>query len=335
MSAIYDYSEPFSAECRAFGRLQESGHEELAPRCYGYFLLNEENERAMMTKFNLTKWNFHGGGDTLDLSDDDEAEERLRFIGKSGRPPPLRCIVKSLGQTPAARDANSFTDRMARQLLRDIIKLHILGIMVIDVAIRQMIDGKIGDFSTAVTMPHFTTSPELNPNLTPEMIEALRKCTFVHCMNDYLDFDNTIRDWNIEFAEEKGPISTRAYPSGRGWHYPRYDLRRNAARDRLYTLVDPRKYGWTASPVDGSNHLSPSSKGKQSRRISKNVKRQADKGRALKSKIQRLTATPDVWNYDYGEKDEKWASNARREAIAMDLDCEWSYKDGYIYPKYG
>jgi Kinetochore Sim4 complex subunit FTA2 len=46
MSAFYNYSEPFSAECRAFGRFKESGHEELAIQCFGYVLLDEEHTSA-------------------------------------------------------------------------------------------------------------------------------------------------------------------------------------------------------------------------------------------------------------------------------------------------
>lgn len=41
MSAFYNYSEPFSAECRAFGRLWDAGWEELAIRCFAYVLLDE------------------------------------------------------------------------------------------------------------------------------------------------------------------------------------------------------------------------------------------------------------------------------------------------------
>ena len=35
MTAFYNYSEPFSCKCRAFGRLQETSHENLAVDCFG------------------------------------------------------------------------------------------------------------------------------------------------------------------------------------------------------------------------------------------------------------------------------------------------------------
>lgn len=51
MSAFYDYSDLFSCECRAFGRLREAGHEELAIGCFGYVLLDEDLERALHSRF--------------------------------------------------------------------------------------------------------------------------------------------------------------------------------------------------------------------------------------------------------------------------------------------
>jgi len=54
-SAFYNYSEPFCCECRAFGRLQEDGHEDLAVDCFVYVLLDEEHERVLLDRFpNIT-----------------------------------------------------------------------------------------------------------------------------------------------------------------------------------------------------------------------------------------------------------------------------------------
>lgn len=148
--------EPFKAECRAFGRLQESGHEELAVRCFGYVLLSEESERAMMTRCDLTYWSFNGDAEDVGFADDEDDDQRRYFLSKNGRPPPLRCIVKAMGHGLGPDEEGS---GMARGVLRDIIRLQKLGIMDVDVAVRQLIDGKIGNFSTAITMPHFIMSP--------------------------------------------------------------------------------------------------------------------------------------------------------------------------------
>lgn len=43
MGAFYNYMDPFNCEYRAFGRLQEADREELALKCFGYLLLDEEH----------------------------------------------------------------------------------------------------------------------------------------------------------------------------------------------------------------------------------------------------------------------------------------------------
>lgn len=63
MSAFYNYMEPFSAKYRAFGRLHETGYEELAVPCFGYVLLDEHHERAMMERFSDLDLDFNGTGD--------------------------------------------------------------------------------------------------------------------------------------------------------------------------------------------------------------------------------------------------------------------------------
>ncbi|EMR67738.1 hypothetical protein UCREL1_5255 [Eutypa lata UCREL1] len=135
ISALYNYMEPFNAECRAFGRLQEAGCEELAVRCFGYVLLDEDHERAMMTQFDFDKWSFNG--DIEESGYIDEEEQRLLYPGKNGRPPPFRCIVKAFGRSIDEDEGDVLRQGLARQLLRSVIKLQKLGIIEIDVAIRQ------------------------------------------------------------------------------------------------------------------------------------------------------------------------------------------------------
>ncbi|CAK7211959.1 hypothetical protein SCUCBS95973_001300 [Sporothrix curviconia] len=78
------YGDPFYNECRAFGSLQESGHADMAIECFGYVLIDEEHERAMV----------------------------------SSKPPPLRAIVKALG---TANDGKQNLPRAtAGRILEDI-----------------------------------------------------------------------------------------------------------------------------------------------------------------------------------------------------------------------
>lgn len=101
MTPFYNYSEPFSCECRAFGRLQEAGHENLAVDCFGYVLLDEDHERALHTQF-PDKF-FNGNPDNPhDDGADEETNMRTRFLGRDGRKPPLRGIVKEFCPRPMA-----------------------------------------------------------------------------------------------------------------------------------------------------------------------------------------------------------------------------------------
>ncbi|KAJ8123556.1 hypothetical protein O1611_g9560 [Lasiodiplodia mahajangana] len=336
LSTIYNYMEPFNAECRAFGRLQEAGCEELAVRCFGYVLLDEDHERAMMTQFNFNKWSFNGDAD--DAGYVEEEEQRLLYPGKNGRPPPFRCIVKAFGKGIDGERGDTIQQGLARQLLRSIIKLQKLGIIDMDVAIRQLMDGKLGDFSTAITLPHFMTNPELNPYLTPAMIHAMQKQTFVHCINDYLEFDTAFRDWGYEYGHDGGRVSVEAYPGGSGYPggYPseaRYNLRSGRITKRtLYTFVDPRRYRWTANRVVGGANALPASQGRHARRTSKVAARQSVPSRDSKDHLRKPTARPDMWYYHWKEEDEKLAKHIKTRASALPHYLEWGCKGGYLFP---
>lgn len=292
MSAFYPYSEPFSAECRAFARLQEAGHEELAAECFGYLLLDEDNESAIYSRFPNTMFNGnvnYPGGDHM----------RTRFLGRDGRPPPIRGIVKELGHESEESELQSAS---VTKILGDIRQLQQLGILRIDVATRQWVGGKLCDFSLAITVPHFVTTPELNPSLTPKMRAAMELETFLLANGDYLAFDAMMADWNLEYAQEKGAIAVRAYPGGNGSPpLRRYELRIAAARERVFTYVDPRRYDW--------------------KRRTKGTKR----GR------RRLRAKPPVWFYYCGDN-ARLARNLRDKRLS-NAPLDWDYKDGFIFPR--
>ncbi|KAI0554208.1 kinetochore Sim4 complex subunit FTA2-domain-containing protein [Xylaria curta] len=238
MSAFYDYAEPFSCECRAFGRLREAGREELAVRCFGYILLDEKHERALAAQFPDVYFN----GNIYDAGGD---EMRTRFLGRDGRAPPVRGIVKQFGHQ-AEEEVDQLWPALARKMLRDVKALQQLGIMRIDVAERQMIDEKIADFSMAVTVPHFITTPELNPHLTPAMLSAMELTTFKLAIGDYLDFDTMVWAWNSYHVSYRRSSCRRievcAFPGGRGCRL-KYQLR-HKAREHVFTFVDPRGYNW-------------------------------------------------------------------------------------------
>lgn len=309
MSAFYNYQEPFSCECRAFGRLQEAGHEELAIRCFGYLLLDEQHERAMMDRFSHLNLDFNGDNEWPG-----DEDMRSRFLGRDGRPPPIRGIVKEFG--PGDDDLRA---RDMRKLLRDVIRLQQLGIIQLDVAHRQIISGKLCDFSTTITVPHFLTNPELNPCLTPEWISAMERETFDISCNDYWEFDDMVHSWNKE--HEKNKISVHAFPGGT---YPKiYNLRSMPSRGRVYSLIDPRLYDWktpvasledsSTGPMDGPKS-GPKTEGKP--------------GGAMLKTRRRLDAKPPRWYYHH-----PLVAAGYRRGKQFYASIEWVYKDGLIFPQ--
>ncbi|KAI5864218.1 hypothetical protein GGS23DRAFT_595855 [Durotheca rogersii] len=163
----------------------EAGYDELAVRCFGYLLLDEEHERAMMDQFGRLNLEFNGNAEYPGAED-----MRSRFLGGDGRPPPIRGIVKKFGHVDG-----DWRTRGVRRILRDVIRLQQLGIINIDVAHRQLVGGKFCDFSTAITIPHFVTTPELNPCLTPKWISAMEFETPQFSINDYWEFDDMSGEW--------------------------------------------------------------------------------------------------------------------------------------------
>ncbi|KAI1167140.1 kinetochore Sim4 complex subunit FTA2-domain-containing protein [Nemania serpens] len=330
LSTLYNYTEPFNAECRAFGRLMETGCEELAIPCFGYVLLDEDHERALMTKFNFTNWTFNGSEEESGSVEIDE--QRLLYPDKNGRSPPLRCIVKAFGQNIEGWEGHVFSQKVASRLFRSIIKLQKLGIINIDFATRQIIDGRLSDFSTAITFPHFMTNPELNPYLSSAMIKAVEMDTFAHCITDYKWFDEEIGEWNYGFGGNGNRlISIEAFPGRRGCpREARYNLRGSAERT-LYTLVDPRRYGWTANQVVGGVGTQSTSQKRRSGRASKAVASQSARSKDPKRIWRKLTARQDRWHYQCEGEDEGWLDVMNSEGIHIP-DLQWACKDGYMFP---
>lgn len=313
LSAFYEYSEPFSAECRAYGRLQEAGHEDLAVPCFGYVLLDERHERAVMDKFSDLDLDFNGNGDYPGYYD-----MRSRFLGRDGRPPPIRGIVKELGR---AEEHLRTSD--ARRILREVVSLQQLGIFHVDVAHRQLIGGTIADFSTAVTTPHFLTNPELNPSLTPEWISAMEFETFRFCLADYWQFDDMVEEWNDEHDDPRDKVKVSALPGRRGRQVT-YGLRSTPSRERVYPLVDPRRLSWGASATPASRRVAGGGTGQKGDGGTGGGSRGA-----ISKPRRRLVARPPRWYYDCDPQTAAKLKTTRGYSLTL----SWWAKDGLIFPR--
>jgi Kinetochore Sim4 complex subunit FTA2 len=124
--------DPFHAECRAFGHLQDQGRNgDLAVRCYGYTFIEEERGKFLSEKFGVKDWN--------------------RSPDRTNKP--FRAIVKQL-----ISDETSFTAKMIPRMKRNLRELHRLGIYVMDIRPENYRQGILFDFSVAWTRPHIMLS---------------------------------------------------------------------------------------------------------------------------------------------------------------------------------
>ena len=311
---LYNMTEPFNNECRAFGRLQEAGYAELAVRCYGYVLLDDSHERAILEQFSGEDLTFDGSPDWYGNCD-----IRARFPGRDGRPAPVRGILKEFGLVD-----QPLSTRLARRLLGDVVRLQQLGIVRIDVADRQIVSGRLADFSTAVTTPHFMTNPELNPHLSPGEISAMEHQLFLHSIHDYYDFDEMMLECDVDHREGKRKMAVHAFPGCRTWgpriRPAKYRLRNTPASQPPHTSVDPRRHDWRlfatrAAWKDSAGVVKTRSAGG----------RRPGRG-GVKRRLP-LDDRPPRWDYHCDDKTAK-----RLESPSTFHTVVWDFKDGFIYP---
>lgn len=236
LTLFAQYSEPFYSECRAFGRLHEAGHPNLAMACYGYVLLDDAHEQTLANRFALE---FDGN---IDLSG--VYNMRGRYLGeRSGKPPPIRGILKALGTPGAIEDPPNLGVPSACRILRDTTKMHQLGIICLDVRRDQLIDGKLCDFSSAITVPHFLTNPELNPKLTDKQKAKMLREAFIITIGDYWNFEQVLMEAvdnprQTSKLYDKVPVFPGGVREYRGVD-PRYRLRSTSGRTACTHLSTP------------------------------------------------------------------------------------------------
>lgn len=138
LKELIQYTDPFYAECRAYGRIQEASKipgfdTQLAVKCHGYMYLEDEDRNK------LECMGFDLG--TAVLSD--QLREALDGGGR------VRAIVKELAPTQPSITSSHF--QAARQ---DLMKLSELKIYVRSIDVGKYCDGKLVSLSHSWTEPH-------------------------------------------------------------------------------------------------------------------------------------------------------------------------------------
>lgn len=128
----------FYSECRAYGRLKEVNKEHLTARCYGYLLLNSEQEKKLDEKLGPFAWK----NEEIEAEKDPDS--------------PLQVIVKEF--IPAKE---FFTAKDVRRMARNLKELHRCGIVVMNIKEDAILGGTLIDLSHSRTVPHIQFDPAL------------------------------------------------------------------------------------------------------------------------------------------------------------------------------
>jgi hypothetical protein len=143
-TAIF-YTDPFYAECRAYGRIEDGRvdrhsrsprvRQQTAVRCHGYLLLDDRSERWLLGK---------GHDLDSDLLDDDDVRKALEGDTR------VRAIVKHLDKRPSLLHAGNIGRAWTSvRLLNESLKIYNM-----DIKADNFIGFRLVDFGSSWTEPH-------------------------------------------------------------------------------------------------------------------------------------------------------------------------------------
>lgn len=167
--------DPFYAECRAYGRIEEKNCNGIvAVRCHGFTSIPAEREDELAEAFSIDNW-----------------ERPLReYRRPSTERQPFRAIVKDL-----VSHETYFSKKMLRRMKADLFKLRDMLVFVRDVRKVNYLGGKLIDFSVSWTMPHLMTQFEINS----------LKTLLLDLNSELYEFDEMVREEGIDTRVRAAP----------------------------------------------------------------------------------------------------------------------------------
>lgn len=180
LQLLNDQLTPFNCEARAYGRLKETGNEDIAWKCYGYIALDEATYSSIVwDKIGLPRKDWF----SQYTNTDEEVADRPVF--------PILALVKEF--IPDASKLGALDMAKAHDMAQNINKLHSIGITHRDIQDRNYVDSRIMDFSTSWTVPNIRLDRALKWDPKQLIDEA--------DTNDYFMFDDMIEKWNNEHPD--------------------------------------------------------------------------------------------------------------------------------------
>ncbi|PHH91465.1 hypothetical protein CDD83_366 [Cordyceps sp. RAO-2017] len=150
------HTDPFYAECRAYGRIQEAQERgllkrQIAIRCEGFLLLSDEDRNKLQDRGVDFEEGVGDGDGDIDGENGEDSKEMMRQLkaAKNKNRRPVRAMVKELACGESGVDAKS-----AGRILRDIRQLNRLKIYNRDIRKDNFRGGKLVDFGSSWTEPH-------------------------------------------------------------------------------------------------------------------------------------------------------------------------------------
>ncbi|KAK7962470.1 uncharacterized protein PG986_003295 [Apiospora aurea] len=193
LEEILCYTDPFFAECRAYGRIHDargkSGNRSaLAVKCHGYLYLSKDDETF------LTELGVDLGIDILD-------DSLRKALGQDGR---VRAIVKDM-----APESSGVTARSLTKVLRRVRALNRLNIFNRDIRLENFRGGLLVDFGSSWTKPHIVL----------DALGAVDKRDSL--LEDLVMFDDMVAEGdiktrlkalpNLEYCEKLRPRTDKAW----------------------------------------------------------------------------------------------------------------------------
>ncbi|KAK8115799.1 hypothetical protein PG984_012301 [Apiospora sp. TS-2023a] len=261
------YMHPFNCEARAYARLKEANKEHITVPCYGYIMLNQEQQAILRAKDTAHSWT------------DDWCYHKVH----AGQP--LKALVKEFidfkNLTRPDLDNNLNiqllvpaidSHKTARTLFNNMATLHRLGILQRDINASNVVKGRFLDFSCSWTKPH--------PCLDTKQIESAKSPYDQLGVSDADALDAMIDIWN-EYQPHKLRMWLRAAANHK--YLERLRSYANRYKDR-----DPYLWEWTQCyrgrpdlyDWEGSDDLDAKQRKRDSRRHYRSRKKQVRQIRA-------------------------------------------------------